>query len=403
MKEVAVTKATCTVNLKKLAIIIFAIVTFEPQYIVNLDDVFHYSLRLVYYIAILYMAIYNLSCISRIKSSWECRLFFGIFLSFIISTLLYGGIFSKTSLELIFDKLLFFVAPVYIMLQLRSNEKFILKTFIVLGEILLYINLLTIFLFPGGIWKSSVSQMPCYFLGHKNQIFEYYFLPLVCAIIYTAKYRTNIARLWLMWVVIMVSVILTASKASLIACVCLVLPMSLATIKSVRVKRTGGIYLLSGLILNFLVVILRIQDVFLGFLNISFTGRTNIWDNTMVLIRDNFLFGYGGYVGDLNGLSVFYHLISAHSGILQLMLDGGVLLFVLWLLLNLVASFRLRNMTDCRMSSILGTIFFAFYCHGIVEATYGTLTMYFLFILVCHFAKNNQSLTVRRYKRFINR
>ncbi len=387
------------INLKKMAIVLFVVSILEPQFIVNSRNLLHYVFRLSYLFSLGYMFIYDIFSIKRLKKSREFYLVIALFISNVISTVWYGGVFSATSISFVWDRLCFIIALIFFLSQFRYNEKFIYKVFMVWGEIIIYINFITILLFPNGIWQTDVSWVACYFLGHKNQIFEYFFLPITCAIIYNVKFKSNIVRLWLMWGVTTISTLITLSKGSLATCVLLVIPISIVSWKSIKIKLSAWIPLFTALLINFLIVFIRIQNIFASFWDITFTGRTNIWDNAIVLIKNEFFVGYGGYIEDLNGLSSFYYLMSAHNGMLQLLLDGGVVLFLMWLFINIFAAYDLMRMRNKRLSCVMGFVFFSFYIHGIVEASYSSLTMYMLFIIVYNLANSKPCFnTKNRYK-----
>lgn len=70
----------------------------------------------------------------------------------------------------------------------------------------------------------------------------------------------------------------------------------------------------------------------------TFTGRTMVWKSAMYMISKKPVFGYGQYgFININESGYYYNWGTAHNQILELLMEGGIILLVSWVILFIVA------------------------------------------------------------------
>jgi O-antigen ligase len=200
-------------------------------------------------------------------------------------------------------------------------------------------------LWPEGLWQ--VDEDAFWLLGHRNN----FGAPLIAAIAVAAAYDFVSRRhLSVSTVVIAVaslaSVVRTWSASSVLTVALVTVVMML-----IAVSRNGATALRPFLLLGVYaavdvgIVVFHIQEqasaLIEAVLNRSsdLTGRTRIWDLVFVMIQDSPLFGNGVQRAENNGLTVVDpNFVHAHNGELNLLLEGGLLTFVPFVVLVLIVT-----------------------------------------------------------------
>lgn len=137
------------------------------------------------------------------------------------------------------------------------------------------------------------------------------------------------------------------------------------------------------------VIVLRMQDVLSGFIaalgkDISFTGRTSIWDLIFSMIdRSHLLFGYNGVDGLV--FPAGWRVGVAHNAVLDTLLWGGLLGLSLAIAMVVVASVNLYRQRMSKTAAILSVYLGVFFLMGLVEHL--STVAFFLFLgIACAWA-----------------
>lgn len=127
-----------------------------------------------------------------------------------------------------------------------------------------------------------------------------------------------------------------SSAASLIGTACFLILLILLKFVSEDMKIFKILYL-TRWAMFFLIIVWRVQNILIQFVSglfgkeVTFSGRTRIWDKTFQYIQENWILGYGtqNVVGIKNGIdnTKFW---AAHNGILDLLIIGGILLLIVY-------------------------------------------------------------------------
>lgn len=139
-------------------------------------------------------------------------------------------------------------------------------------------------------------------------------------------------------------------------------------------------------ILQICLVFLRLQNYFSFIIenilgkSITFTGRTELWDLSYILIRNKPVFGYGIYEnsGLLFRNGWYYY---AHNAVLEVMLQGGFLALTAFLAVFLISAFPLYKYRFHYISGIISITIFSMLIMMLMEAyithimLYGLLTV----------------------------
>ena len=293
-----------------------------------------------------------------------------------------------------------------------------IMTFIM--EIYIYINFITIIVFPEGMYRTiSTNNQYNWFLGYKNQLINFMLPALMFSIInyyYTSKKKNmlkNKVRMIALFICCIATAVIQWSAATLviifIMCMYVLLRKALST-KIFNFKT----YLLTNIILTFSIVVLRIQNLFsfiiVDILNkdITLTGRVYIWDKVMYYISQNFVLGYGvedySYrllkmqFGNIYWLSN-YAALHAHCRFLEVFYRGGIILLAIYVLILILTSKKLVSNKDTIFSMILSVSLFA-YLTGMMTEWYDYSPLFFVMIVMAYYSDSfsDENLKLKKGK-----
>lgn len=302
----------------------------------------------------------------------------------IIATILndYGNLKSAISMSI---KILS-ISMLTKMCMKRNPKKYIHSALFVLESMVL-INFLTILIFPNGLY-STIYQKQNFFLGYDNRHIIF-ILPMLCLRTicdYTEKNKLT-KHFWIDLLISISSVFIRFSATSVIGMFIFLIYILLFNIlKSNKFINFKNIYI-GNLILFFSVIIVRIQERFSYFIDmvlkkdLTFTGRTIIWDNTLEYIKNKPLLGYGIESYEIRGLkNNSLTAIFAHNQILEIIYSGGFILYGIYtyLMVNIAKEFK-KYKKDYRVK-ILSVFFCSLFTMMLTEV-YNNPTIFMMYII----------------------
>jgi O-antigen ligase len=264
------------------------------------------------------------------------------------------------------------------------NARKTLAALTILLTSLITINLLT--WSPDGLYHDLETGKEYFFLGLRTRFADSIFPALAISLIYSyyKKKRITFSVIFLFIVSYLTFVLEWVATAFLSINI---LVFFLVTYKSkIPQVLNAKVLAIVALIMNLSIIFLRIQDVFsfiiVGILNkdLTFTGRTYIWDSAMEVIKQSWVWGYGETT---NGTFAFYgwQLWQGHSQIIQLLHDGGLLAVIIFFVMNYFVIKELMRFKSSRYSAIIGFTLFVIYFMMIMEIP-GYYTYYYVLLTI---------------------
>lgn len=273
-------------------------------------------------------------------------------------------------------------------------------------EIVIYINLLTQFLYPGGIivlkaaFKSVSSKW--WFLGYYNTYTPYFIPAVVFSLLYFHRTGLYIRTTALISAVVLSS-LMAKSGGNTLAIVIMV-----------------GVYLIFGnltLVFNyynywliqvvfyFYIIIMNAQNKFGWLLNdilkktSSLKGRMLLWKRTINILKKSIWIGYGTRNGiyRVHETRVGAWAIYAHNLILELVYQGGLIYLMMFIALIILAGNKMMSKRDNEVACIISIGFLGWSIQSLVEA-YRTPFLFGMFILAYYYDRFNRSISRKRVK-----
>lgn len=292
--------------------------------------------------------------------------------------------FSQSYVNLIYEFASILSWIVLFKINMLDNKDKFLTTLENTFFILLLINFITIILFPGGFYLNSSGYSGNYFLGYDNNLITYVFPAL--ALSFTNSLNKN-GKIGLKSIFLLIisfcSIIFTWSATGVVSMVIMIVLFFAYTInkKDFPIKK----YIVVALSLFIGIVFLRFQNIFSfiieGWLkkDLTFTGRTYIWDIFIGEIKKSILIGHG--IVDSKYLIRTLNAGHAHNYFLQILYQGGLVTFSMFLGFFFSAINKVKN---CKEKKYVGIVIFAYLISFIFEA-YSLTNMFIIVLLIAYY------------------
>lgn len=268
----------------------------------------------------------------------------------------------------------------------RNHNRIILKSLLCILNFLITVNLITIFIFPNGMWISQMGYWENWFLGYDNNHILIMLPAIIISYIYNKTYFSKkTINFYYTLLIVNITVLKTWSATSLVGILLLDCIM-LFEIDKVKILQPKKLLLLSVIFFIF-IIILRIQNVFSFFIvdllhkDLTFSNRTHIWDFVIGRVLDKPILGYGLQASTYRYIiSSPYSSFHAHNFFLEICYRGGILLLISVILILRKTLKKLSNSSNKKMSN------FMMYCvvvYAIILLTeyYEPIYYFYLFVI----------------------
>ena len=204
------------------------------------------------------------------------------------------------------------------------------KAITIVLSIIVIANLISIMMNPSGYW-TGINRI--WLLGNKNGHLSMILPAIIC--IYIDNYINNKTsmKIYIFVLIGIISVILLGSATSILGMFILSTYIIFNKIvdKYEKIFNINN-YLIAYILLFFAVIIFKFQDVFSFIIvdlfgkDLTFTGRTDIWNTAIELISFNPLLGYGN-MSEIQRIIMFnnQNAVHCHNLLLDIIFQVGIL------------------------------------------------------------------------------
>lgn len=354
------------------------------------DTIFH-GLSLA--LGILYMFLYVISG-KYTKFSKALLLFYIIGL---VSTLL-GTYSNISSYFQVYTRLIGF--SLYLEHGFIYYTKNTIKPLNTILWLFVFINFLTICLYPEGMYITERYSNNWFFM-YDNTHIMWYFSAVLVSFINNKFIRKKQIKTSILYIIIVFCIIYCRSVNSMIAFGIFVLYLLFKKTISKIKWLNYSTYLKSFVTFNILFVFARIQYAFSWFIvdilgkKLTFTGRTIIWDKVIELIKDSPLLGYGYestsiFISKMN--NIYY--THAHNTLLDICYKGGILLMITFLYILFLIGKSIKECSNKALANFVSVILFCCMIMMIFEAREEKIGLYIIITIAscinCFTFKNSE-------------
>ena len=233
------------------------------------------------------------------------------------------------------------------------------------------INVITQLIYPNGLYIGA-TQYGMWLFGNRNAfIFFYYMGVMVATLHYLIKFK-RLKLSYFLYVTLMVfsEIIGGSATGGLSIIVTVLLIVFLRNIKMSKFK-VCGISVLLSIFISYLIInvgvntsIARAIEIYLN-RNITFTGRSTIWNTALRLLEGHQLMGLGWAEIPVGW---YWDVYQCHNNYLDLIFTGGIILFAIYLALVYVSIRRLDVKEKNISRAILAFLFVGYTVVYIMEA-----------------------------------
>lgn len=255
-------------------------------------------------------------------------------------------------------------------LTIKRFPESTLKALSTIFSLYVVVNFITYILFPGGVFIKGND--PTWLLGIENQ-FGVYLIPAVAIIVLYSWYKKKKVSIYakLIILIIIATVIKSWSATAIVAIFFVLLSVFLNLKKSIRplfsFLRISIIYVIIWLVIvrfnSFGIFELIITNV-LG-KDLTFSGRTRIWEAVFETIPYSLWNGYGINSEVLGGIVTYF---AAHNIILQIILDNGIIGLFFFILCVIIGGIQLQISRNNKVSVLLLIGIFGILVGGLTES-----------------------------------
>ncbi len=271
-------------------------------------------------------------------------------------------------------------------IQMRQHASKVLEAFLIVYELLISVNFVSMLVYPNGIYYTLMQEWDNWFIGYRN-MFVLYFIPALVLELIKKHTGGSVIRYYVMLAICTASMVMSGSKTGLL---CILIFLVLGLTEMYR-RRACNILFVTFISLGAFVsiVLLGLQRFFISIFellgrDITFTGRVTIWQNAIESIRQNLILGYGMPSVEVRyEMLELYTAITAHNFILEVVFCFGIVglvLTVIWLALSAHQLYRNRR-HPYAAAMCLGMI--SFHLLMLMEGEINNVPMYSFFFLTC--------------------
>lgn len=258
-------------------------------------------------------------------------------------------------------------------------------------EIVIYINLITEIMYPETMYTVAYRNFvnyKNYFLGYYNNHTKYFIPALMIAALYVERTGKKLRAIFLTGTII-ISVVLVWSGGTLMTVFVMLALYILSGKGKIRINYFAG--WITQVVFFFSIAILKLQ-YFLKWLIDgillkwgSIEGRIKMWDAVLELIAKNPIFGYGITTGDdMEARLGVLRGVHAHNLLMQVFYEGGLIYFILFIVLILFVGIKLSKRKDSRNYTIISIAFFGWSVATLVEPFTSPFLMG-MFVIAYHY------------------
>lgn len=324
------------------------------------------------------------------------RLFIIYYLIYIVNTLIQAQNYFETTLKACLPEIAFVLVLIYwLNFDMKHATRNITFIFFIYSLINVFLGVLS----PEMFGTEKYDARYTYLLGERNALI-YFLLPaLIMTLVNQVVNGAKRSYSWVMMLIVSATILLTGSSTALaVILICyMLLVLSSGKLKvsynilamDIKAKTLCIIYM----ILWVMFVIIQNASLFSFFIegilgrSLTFTNRTLIWSEAILLILEAPVFGYGGYFIQhitIGGWTTY----TCHNFFLQNMVDAGFVSVIILLIIIGNISKEFDRHRNNQLLKILKIGIFAIFISCYMEA-YDMHYIVMFCIYVCHIIEIN--------------
>lgn len=308
-----------------------------------------------------------------------------IYMMLYLIILFFASVFNGQSISQVLNYLITIISLCLITdYGIRNHTKEYLISLATILNILMIINFITIILYPNGMYINSTCYKQNWILGYKNSHILYLLPCVVVNFILSFKNKGKLdIKSYVIFIICFISILSVNSSTGIVGFLIILLYLIFKKVVD-KVNIINGFSSLFIYLLSFVsIMILKVQNLFKFLIvdilkkDLTFTGRTYIWDNVLKSIKINPLIGYGNVTYQYNK-----YIFTTHNTILDILYKTGIFGFVTYILILFETSKTLYNNRNDKTSKFLTVVLLSYFIIMLTEAY--NISYYFFILVICN-------------------
>lgn len=292
---------------------------------------------------------------------------------------------------------LFIIVDYYIKRNLVAS----LSTISGICVVLIVVNLLSI-IFNNTNYADTSGNI-IYFWNTRNHLSSLFFLGMItCNLLWHTKKSKQIGkslRWWITIILVFFSILFTMSSTTIVGILTFI--FLLIFIRRFKIIYRPVMLMIFALVLHLAIVVFRIQNV-ISYLvtqvlgkDMTFTGRTDIWDVALISFLHNFWTG----TGKSNTIPVWFSEtgVSAHNQLLEIGMEFGVIGLMLFIILLISIAIKISKNRQQKADLIMFLAILSYVVMMITEVVSPYYPWFIIFALVSNIKLINEKYISQKY------
>ena len=363
---------------------------FTPAYIQQLPYAFFFT-----YLRLFIAVFWGIKILAGKKISFYCLLVCFYYVLLIISTAFNKGTLFQT----IWGSIIGLTGVFYIERYAKQRKHDLLFTVYSYFLLCVVLSIITFIVWPNGLYYNGDVDAMYHFLGNYNTIINHVIPMAIAGICYSETYYCKNTKNIMVIVLIASLYMFFCSKALTSFIITALIIVAVFLLKA----RHWDLFLnlpayITTIILSFFILIFYREPIrYIASLlvsagkDITFSGRTIIWDYAIYWIKNAPILGNGAQTSEFIlkrfGDGIVWGADHAHNMFLQVAYLTGYSGFIIFFLIVMAVIINIYKMEDKKMKRTQGLITFALFLGFLVEVMSFTF-IFFLFALLIAVCKN---------------
>ena len=266
----------------------------------------------------------------------------------------------------------------------------IIRALMIYFELIVYLNFITIILFPGGLYHQGLYT-DNWLLGYSNSEIKYLILAGLVAIVYESLMHSRI-RSTLLCVVVAISILRLDVVTGIVGILAMVVLYWLQK-KRIKIFNLKNVAIITAAIFFYFIVEQKIVEYVELIRNltgktVTFTSRFDIWNRTILFWQNSPLLGWGWKSSGQRGIEYSnIYATNAHNTYLEYLYLGGIIELVIFIFI-IYAIYRIgKDKLNCKVKQATYACMGGFLIMMLTEAY--TAPVVQLLYLIAYFALYN--------------
>lgn len=261
----------------------------------------------------------------------------------------------------------------------KDRENFLTGMEIFFGA-LVALNIVTILLFPGGMYVYDRALEENWLLGYKNYHIVYIMALLIFSAVHSlCQYGRIAVRVWIYIAMSLFSSLLVGARTPMMAILLFAASILFTRLRNFTPLFNSLTYLAAYAAAFFMIVVIRIENLpVLGKLigrEITFNNRTYFWDKAMMEFWEYPVLGHG-----YQQFVMFRGYVTTHNQIVEILYKTGIAGLVVFVAILAATAYKLFRSREGIVTKYLA-VFFASYLVLFLMEQYAFANYFYLFVL----------------------